>query len=223
MPDGHHAVIDALDVEVVPGALLLGRRPADVRLEISCREVRYDQGRLSSLTLEADFLRSDTFAGVGRVALRVLDCPAEAGRARAPRDLPTLPEPVLAAVVGRLHEHDVVLGVVKRPAAGAGQTWQLRIDPSHPVLFDHPADHIPPMLLLEAARQAAQAVCAPYRVLPVEVRSAHHARAELDLPCFVTAMKLPLQDATEDAAVRVTAVQEGQLVFDSLVVAAFCD
>ncbi|MFF8732844.1 AfsA-related hotdog domain-containing protein [Streptomyces sp. NPDC015171] len=33
--------------------------------------------------------------------------------------------------------------------------WQLRIEQDHPVLFGHPVDHAPGMLLLEALRQAA--------------------------------------------------------------------
>lgn len=34
-------------------------------------------------------------------------------------------------------------------------TWCLEMDLDHPVFFDHPLDHVPGMLLIEAARQAA--------------------------------------------------------------------
>ncbi|WP_370192916.1 ScbA/BarX family gamma-butyrolactone biosynthesis protein [Streptacidiphilus sp. MAP5-52] len=229
VPDGHPCSIEALDVEVVPAALLLGQRPAEVSLEVSCRDVRHHGGRLASMTLEAGFLRGDTFAGTGRLVLRNLEPPAEPptdadAEAEANADvLPELSEAVPAVVVGRLHEHDVVLGMSKRPSEPGTYTWQLRVDPTHPVLYDPSADRIPPMLFLEAARQAAQAVCAPYRILPVDIRSAFRARAEPGLPCTVTAMQLPSQDAGEDAVVRVTATQDGQLVFDSVVVASLCD
>lgn len=247
VPDGHPSFIEALDVEVVPAALLLGQCPANVRLEVSCRDVRHQRGRLSSMTLEADFLRGDTlrgdtFAGTGRLVLRFLEPPADQGvpgqRYRVPdprggpscrtgrsrvRDLPALAEPVPAVVVGRLHEHDVVLGLDGRPSGPGESSWQLRVDPSHPVLYDPLAGHVPPMLFLEAARQAAQAVCAPYRMLPVDVRSAFRAPADPALPCRVTAMQLPPQDAGEDAVVRVTATQDGRPVFDSVVVASLCD
>ncbi|MFE2517849.1 AfsA-related hotdog domain-containing protein [Streptomyces mirabilis] len=36
-------------------------------------------------------------------------------------------------------------------------TWQLTPNPHHPILFDHTTDHIPGMVLLEAAHQAATA------------------------------------------------------------------
>lgn len=36
----------------------------------------------------------------------------------------------------------------------AGDGWPLRVDRTHPILFDHQLDHVPGMLLLEAARQA---------------------------------------------------------------------
>jgi hypothetical protein len=79
------------------------------------------------------------------------------------------------------------------------------------------------MVRLEAARQAVQAACAPYRVLPVELRSAFHHPVALSTPCHISATRLPTQDATEDAALRVTAWQSNRLTFDSLVVAHTCD
>ncbi|WP_406404514.1 hypothetical protein OH805_35210 [Streptomyces sp. NBC_00879] len=91
------------------------------------------------------------------------------------------------------------------------------------MLFNHPTDEIPGMVLLEAARQAVQAACAPYRVRPVELRSAFHFPLTLSAPCHISATRLPAQDAREDAALRVTAWQSGRLAFDSLVVASLCD
>ncbi|WP_306327705.1 AfsA-related hotdog domain-containing protein [Streptomyces venezuelae] len=38
--------------------------------------------------------------------------------------------------------------------AGTGE-WRLHVDPTHPGYFEHPSDHVPGMLLLEAFRQAA--------------------------------------------------------------------
>ncbi|MFI0923324.1 ScbA/BarX family gamma-butyrolactone biosynthesis protein [Streptomyces sp. NPDC021012] len=39
--------------------------------------------------------------------------------------------------------------------AGCGE-WRLHVDPTHPGYFEHPSDHVPGMLLLEAFRQAAR-------------------------------------------------------------------
>ncbi|MFJ7967069.1 AfsA-related hotdog domain-containing protein [Streptomyces sp. NPDC096324] len=53
------------------------------------------------------------------------------------------------ATVGRLTPHDVVLTPTDHP-----HTWLLTPNLNHPTLFDHTNDHIPGMVLLEAARQA---------------------------------------------------------------------
>ncbi|WP_369196607.1 ScbA/BarX family gamma-butyrolactone biosynthesis protein [Streptomyces djakartensis] len=221
VPADHHFAIAGLEFEIVPAAMLLGSRPAEVRMEAGASDVRRRDGTLTALTLEADLLRGGDFAGAGRLTLRV-DAPREPAAAEG-GGYPPLPPPVPPAIVGRLDERDVVLGVPGSAAARRGLSWDLRIDPGHPVLFDHPAPDVPGMVLLEATRQAVQAACAPYRVLPTELRCAFHAPLSLSVPCTVTATRLPPQDATEDAVLRVTAHQSGHLAFDSLVVATLCD
>ncbi|MCG8656673.1 AfsA-related hotdog domain-containing protein [Yimella sp. NH-Cas1] len=42
-----------------------------------------------------------------------------------------------------------------RCIVAAGNRYRLRVDPADPVLFDHPLDHVPGMLLIEAALQIA--------------------------------------------------------------------
>ncbi|ASU78656.1 hypothetical protein CDG81_10645 [Actinopolyspora erythraea] len=225
VPTEHTIVIDELDTEIVPGVALLSSRPLEIGMEVTCTEHQHEQGAVTGFTVEADLLRGTTFLGAGRVVLRLLSPESyrrlRGGRVRPPTDLSPLPDPLPAAIAGRLNEHDVVLGVPDH--ATAAHTWQLRVDPTHPVLFDHPCDHVPSMVLLEAARQATQAVCAPYRILPTEFRSAFHRRVEMDLPCHIAATELPLQDAGEETAVRVTGSQQQRLAFDSLVLASPCD
>ncbi|MFJ9056525.1 ScbA/BarX family gamma-butyrolactone biosynthesis protein [Streptomyces sp. NPDC102409] len=219
-PADHHFTITELEFEIVPGAVLLGTRPAEMRLEAAATDVRRRRDTLTALTLEAELLRGGDFAGAGRLTLHASAPVGPA--AREGGAYPPLPDPVPPEIVGRLDERDVVLGVPRSAAARRGLTWDLRIDPGHPVLFDHPTDEIPGMVLVEAARQAVQAACAPYRVLPVELRSAFHAPLDLATPCRISATRLPARDAGEDAAVRVTAWQSGRLAFDSLVVASLC-
>jgi hypothetical protein len=72
-----------------------------------------------------------------------------------------------AAEVAVCDERDVMLARAEEPAGGgggrghgmgAGDAGALLIEPAdmaHPFFFDHPADHVPGMVLLEAARQAA--------------------------------------------------------------------
>jgi 2-oxo-3-(phosphooxy)propyl 3-oxoalkanoate synthase len=221
VPQDQFVTITELEFEVIPGVILLGPRPAEMRLNVAATDVRRRHDILTALTLEADLVRGGDFAGAGRLTLNVSDphrpAVGEGG------GYPPLPDPVPPAIVGRLHERDVLLGVAESAAARRGLNWELRVDPGHPTLFDHPVDRIPAMVLLEATRQAVQAACAPYRVLPVELRSVFHFPLTLAVPCRISATRLPAPDAGEDAVLRVTAWQSGRLAYDSLVVASVCD
>lgn len=67
------------------------------------------------------------------------------------------PEPVADAGlvpphrVGRQRRKDCVLERVATDAAD--RRWRLRSDQDHAILFDHPTDHIPLMVMLEGFRQ----------------------------------------------------------------------
>lgn len=81
--------------------------------------------------------------------------------------------------VGRVDERNVVVG------AEVDFEFPLVVDQSHPSLFDHPLDHAPGNLLIEASRQASIAVSrrrtgsAPRLET---VRSSFSGFVELDLP-----------------------------------------
>ncbi|MFJ5552133.1 ScbA/BarX family gamma-butyrolactone biosynthesis protein [Streptomyces sp. NPDC093225] len=133
---------------------------------------------------------------------------AHAGQAFA-RALPLTP-PVAAHRVGRSHDRDVVLSPTDTP-----YRWQLRVDVSHGVLFDHPHDHVPGMVLLEAAVQAAHA-CADGPVVAVAFETEFHRYVEFDRPCLLVA-EPALPDTAGRARVRVCATQDGRPVFSATV------
>jgi hypothetical protein len=89
------------------------------------------------------------------------------------------------AVVGRGTERDVVLSAGRPP-----YRWRLRVDTAHRILFDHAHDHIPGMVLLEAASQAAHACAAARRVVPFGFEADFYRYVELDQPCWITATDL---------------------------------
>jgi hypothetical protein len=69
---------------------------------------------------------------------------------------------------------------------------QVLVDPEHPYFFEHPVDHVPGLLLIEAARQLC--IAAAHRFLEVPLHAAMivdevHVRferyAELDPPLFI--------------------------------------
>lgn len=107
----------------------------DVELSIAGRAC--GRGSISAIALDPKRYRVLRYRGAGAAA--------EAGvqdRARPGRRLP-------AAHVGRLRGRDCVLEQV----AGGERAWQMRAALDHAVLFDHPTDHIPLMVLLEGFRQ----------------------------------------------------------------------
>ncbi|MGP4051921.1 ScbA/BarX family gamma-butyrolactone biosynthesis protein [Streptomyces sp. 2A115] len=123
-----------------------------------------------------------------------------------------LTTPIPAARAGRGHERDVVLS-----PTGVPDTWQLRVDPDHKVLFDHSHDHVPGMVLLEAAAQATQAVV-EYPVVPIAFDTSFFRYVELDRPCLVSAEQ-GMPDDPRSLQVHVTASQDDNPVFSSVVTA----
>ncbi|MFJ5265716.1 ScbA/BarX family gamma-butyrolactone biosynthesis protein [Streptomyces sp. NPDC088387] len=98
-----------------------------------------------SVTMHWRALDPERYARIRRRAA------SEAGHVTGPR---TARVPMPPEVVGRRFERDMLL----TEAPGGADGWQLRLDMSHPVLFDHVSDHIPGMALIEAFRQAGALV-----------------------------------------------------------------
>ncbi|WP_327695941.1 ScbA/BarX family gamma-butyrolactone biosynthesis protein [Streptomyces sp. NBC_00459] len=115
------------------------------------------------------------------------------------------------------------------PASGAGEEfrdavlsptdatdrWQLRIDTHHPMYFDHPSDHAPGILLLEAAKQAVRTMRHPRVGVAEAMETVFHRYVELDSPCWVDVQQLP-DDQLGRARFLVTMHQEGKLCFTAL-------
>lgn len=121
--------------------------------------------------------------------------------------------PLSPGLLGLRQDRDVLL------AADAGRPgrWWLRLDPDHPVLFDHPSDHIPGMALAEAFRQAAgvtavaRGAVAPDRVRDVTALAVEFTSfGEPDPPVAITAEPAGAGEREpygEPAALRLTATQ----------------
>ncbi|MCX5387488.1 ScbA/BarX family gamma-butyrolactone biosynthesis protein [Streptomyces sp. NBC_00083] len=117
-----------------------------------------------------------------------------------------VPAPVTPARVGRVAAGDVVLAPGDRD-----HSWLLRNDVSNTLLFDHPVDHVPGLVLVEAAHQAAYAFSAPLPLHAIRVDSRFDRYVEFDRPCLIEAMPLPTH-AQNGSSVRVVATQGGETV-----------
>lgn len=164
--------------------------------------VRGDEGILSdvgaSMTFEID--------GQERATSRTLASAREKDGYRAWRDEvraakplagpgdPPLPEPVAAERVGRRNPDNVLIGELAATGEAAAFTCDVRVDRRHPHFFEHPMDHIPGVVHIEAGRQAALAAAAavhglePAGAVVLESRSRFRGFAELEraLTCSIT-------------------------------------
>ncbi|MGW4033976.1 ScbA/BarX family gamma-butyrolactone biosynthesis protein [Streptomyces sp. NPDC004838] len=220
VPFDHHFLLGDLTLTVHPEHLEVRQTPASLEIEVTCTEVKRRGGRLAGLCYEAAVRRDGQLAATGRISYA---CTSSAVYRRVrpehvfddQRQLLALTAPAAPQTMGRTSSADVVLSPI-----GERNRWQLRVDTRHPVLFDHPVDHVPGMVLLEAARQGAAAVLERSTFLPLGITGSFQRYAELDAPCIVEAHRLPRETPGGAEAVRVTGHQDGSLVFSSIVTAA---
>ncbi|MFI0510028.1 hypothetical protein RKD19_002010 [Streptomyces canus] len=208
VPLGYQFVLQELRTDTRPEHLAVGSAPAEPVIDVTVTEVRRRAGRPAALRYEAVVRLGGERVGTGGIAVtwtkdsvyRRLRAgrTADTGSLRLPRPLP---EPLPPETVGRVLAADVLLAPTARPGRR-----RLRVDTAHPVFFDHPLDHVPGMLLLEAARQAVRAHTGPGRV-PASFHATFHQYAELDEPVWVE-----LSEAAGDD-VQVVALQGESEVF----------
>jgi hypothetical protein len=210
VPLDHHFVLQEFHVTTRPQHLAVGSVPAELTVEVAFTDVQYRGRRPVGARYTAEVLRGgERVATASNVAFTCTSEPVyrrlRGGRSPATVAPLPLPPALPPAAVGRVLPADVVLAPAERP-----DRWQLRIDTAHPVFFDHPLDHAPGMLLLEAVRQAVRARSGGARA-PVSFRIAFHRYAELDQPAWI--------EATDGSGtdVRVVGTQGGSTVFECTV------
>ncbi|GAA0679507.1 ScbA/BarX family gamma-butyrolactone biosynthesis protein [Kitasatospora atroaurantiaca] len=193
----------AIDTPELPGG---GRAPLPVMLDATC--VRTITGQRCRFALEAVLIVDGRRCGRIGVRWEVLTptrydalrrraaASAGAGGGVPATGMPG--EPLAPSRFGHRKERDVLLAA--DPALPVG-SWRLRLDQSHPVIFDHASDHIPGTALLEAFRQAG-VLSAPGWTL-AGARVAFHSFGELTPAVTVTAR-------SDGRFVEVGAVQGGR-------------
>ncbi|MFJ8859539.1 ScbA/BarX family gamma-butyrolactone biosynthesis protein [Streptomyces sp. NPDC102451] len=218
VPFGHRQVWSSLSYSLTPAALTVGESGTAVELRVACRDIVRRSGRLASMNMQVEIVQDGVQVGVARTRFANY-APALYERVRGPyadiarsigRALPP-PAPMAPLRVGRDRAADVVLSASDIPGRG-----QLRIDLEHPVLFDHPVDHAPGMLVLEAARQAAQAVTHPRPMTAVGMDVVFARYCEFDGPCWIHASLLE-SPGRGPARVIVSLVQNDMCVFSGVV------
>ncbi|MFF4542038.1 ScbA/BarX family gamma-butyrolactone biosynthesis protein [Streptomyces aureus] len=201
VPFGHHFLVSDLGVTVRPAHLRVGEAPASLELDVRCRDIKERRGEVTGLRIEVEIHREGHLLGTGGGTLTCI-APRVYQRLRAGRgpgaQVLALTAPTPPQSVGRMSPMDVVLSPI-----GESDRWQLRVDTRHPALFDHRVDHVPGMLLLEAARQAATATLGNTR-LPLALASQFLRYVELDTPCTIEARPATATGTGQEHAQAVT-------------------
>ncbi|MFE9427059.1 ScbA/BarX family gamma-butyrolactone biosynthesis protein [Kitasatospora sp. NPDC006697] len=219
VPLARHFLMWDLEVAVRPEEMLVGDTPASLEIDVLCTEVKVRGGQLAALRYETVLRQDGQVVATGGASYTCVSQPVyqrlrgeqltEGGQRVLPLTAPTAPQNV-----GRMSPMDVVLSPIGEP-----NRWQLRVDTRHPVLFDHPTDHVPGMLMVEAARQASHAALGAPAVLPLTVACEFTRFVELDSPCYIQADQLPRSGPEDGVCVMVTGSQNGEQVFSAIVTA----
>lgn len=209
VPLTHQTLLHAFDFTVAPGLRVSGAEPSLLTVEITLAEPKRRGRSVSSLAMDIRI-----FQGEAMVARADCDfgwvSPAAYRRLRG--EHPTagwntweLPAPVDPGTVGRATGHDVVLA-----PGDTAHRWRLRNDVRNVLLYDHPVDHVPGLVLMEAAHQAANAFLHPSPFELTAFASSFERYVEFDRPCWITAEAAPGPGRT---TVLVTGTQDGVPVF----------
>jgi len=212
VPIDHKFVLQALSFDAREFFARMDPGGTDVELEVSFSKLKKRNGALSAMHSEvtARYEGRHVATGAGSIdilsprlynRLRGAHMEAVAGLWSAPG----------ASVQGlhRTRADDVV--VVPTRELGV---WELLVDTRHPTFFQRPNDHVPGMLVLEAARQVARSASAPR---PFVVRAgdiAFSRYAELSSPVLLR-VGSESQDGSGLRSVSVTGEQDGSVVFEA--------
>ncbi|MEW2319457.1 ScbA/BarX family gamma-butyrolactone biosynthesis protein [Streptomyces bauhiniae] len=198
---GHRIVVPDFTVEAASGT---------IDVTVSCSQVELRARRLVGMRVDLDFrsrgrLLATSFGILSVTSARVYRR-LRGDRPAAPGTVPPPPSALPPHQVGRRASRDVVLA-----PAGDHPGWRLRVDTAHPTYFARANDHVPGMVLIEAARQAACVLAPGHRFHAALMRASFQRYCELTEPCWILAEHETSGD--EGAVVRVQGLQNGEPVF----------
>ncbi|MFI7504686.1 ScbA/BarX family gamma-butyrolactone biosynthesis protein [Streptomyces sp. NPDC049687] len=210
VPTGHQTLLNSLNITAEPG--FHAGEAADFEVDVA---VTRTGRRAASLAMEFRIRRDGATVCLADAEFGWVS-PAAYRRVRGRHSTVgwgewSLPEPVAPELVDRAADDDVLLGAC---ADSARHRWQLRNDVSNTVLFDHPVDHVPGLVLLEAAQQAACAAAGPAPVELTDIAINYARYVEFDEPCSIEARRLTTL-LPNWYAVAVTGRQGGEVAFEA--------
>lgn len=191
-----------------PAGLTVGGSPADLTLRATCGDLRFRRGTLASLRCDVEVFRDGQPIGSGGMRL---DCmpPDTYARIRS-QSAAVQPAPYEAGPAGDAEDGVLV------PTEDE-HCWQIKADQRHPVLFDHPVDHVPGMVLVEAMRQAVQRVAGRRPMVLSGLDASFVRYAELDRPVLLKVYPVRAEGDANGLVLRQVIEQEGEVVATGVV------
>ncbi|WP_393096887.1 ScbA/BarX family gamma-butyrolactone biosynthesis protein [Streptomyces sp. LN325] len=187
VPLDHHFLMWNIHLTTHPQHLHIGPTPTDLTLTATCTTLRYKGKRLADFTMHIHITRNGHTTATGGGQFTCLT-PTTYQRLRQPHTNHPTPQPPTPHTpptdptpYGRTLPLDLVLTPTPTP-----HTWQLTPNPHHPILFDHTTDHIPGMVLLEAARQATHTHTHPTPTHLTTLHATFHRYTEHHTPTYIT-------------------------------------
>jgi hypothetical protein len=211
VPLTHQTVLNTLDIAVAPGFRAPRDQASVLRVELDVSEPKRGVRTPSALCMGMHILHGGVTVARVDTAFGWISPPVYR-RLRGQyvsidwNDGPVL-APVAPELVGRPGTVDVLLSAGKEL-----NRWLLRNAVANGLLFDHPVDHVPGLVLLDAAQQAAHALVAPIPFAPTWVSTRFSRYVEFDQYCWIEAEALPTLDP-DVVSIRVRGVQGEQTAF----------
>ncbi|MGH3434665.1 MAG: ScbA/BarX family gamma-butyrolactone biosynthesis protein [Thermocrispum sp.] len=183
----------------LPRGLRNGDQPVQLRLLVTPHDLRERDGQAIGVRFTAELSLDGEPAGSTEIGAAYL--PREQyrdfralRRSTPPPSSADLPgrggtDLVSPASVGRSVGDHVVLGDLR--SVGEEVVATLDAPPRHPSLYDHPLDHVPGMVLMEAARQLTLLVLGSPSHEVTGLDATFSRFAELDAPVRVTGARVP--------------------------------
>lgn len=174
------------EFEFDPAGLgVAGDEPVEILIDVTTKDIRRRGNSVTGMRFEFTGIRDDAVVGtasyqVGFASAAVYNRLRGTHRDARPA-LAVATPPLPPASVGRVDEIDVLL-----TDAPDARGWHLRVDPAHPVIFDHVIDHVPGNALVEAGRQAAYLVTGRPDAMLVGGGMTFSHYMEFDEPCLVS-------------------------------------
>ncbi|MFD3945995.1 ScbA/BarX family gamma-butyrolactone biosynthesis protein [Streptomyces sp. NPDC058579] len=213
VPLDHQTVLRFLDITVANPFPLAGGEPVHLNVDVEVSPAG-EAGR-ARRHLRMRFHLRHKGAMVARADSEFGWIPPQVYRRlrgdRMPGDwgLWDLPEAVDPARVGRVRTTEVLLS-----PTGEAHRWHLRNDVTDTILFDHPVDHVPGLVLLEAADQAAFAALGPRALRTDDIATRFFRYVDFVRPCLLEARTLPGEPGRFALAVEGT--QGAELAFSAV-------